>query len=132
MRPASPFPAIILTTIDHDRLSALVETVADAAPDIYDYLSRELDRATVAETGNIAPTVVTMNAEVTYRDDTTGQCRRVTLVYPAEADLEKGRLSVLTPIGAALIGVAEGQSIRWFDRQGEARTLTVLAVGRGG
>lgn len=132
MRSAEPFPAITLTAIDHGRLSSLVEAVADTAPDLYDYLTRELDRATVMEAGDIAPSIVTMNAEVTFRDEGTGQCRRVTLVYPGEADLENGRLSILTPIGAALIGVPAGCSIRWYDRQGEARTLTVLAVGRGG
>ncbi|NYZ15077.1 nucleoside diphosphate kinase regulator [Azospirillum sp. RWY-5-1] len=132
MRSAEPFPAITLTAADHSRLSALVETVADTAPDVYDYLSRELDRAAVTEVPDIAPSIVTMNAEVTFRDESTGQCRRITLVYPGEADLENGRLSILTPIGAALIGVAEGRSIRWYDRQGEARTLTVLEVERGG
>lgn len=132
MRSTEPFPAITLSAVDHGRLSALVETVADTAPDVYEYLSRELDRATVTESRSVAPSVVAMNAAVTYRDETTGHSRRVVLVYPTDADLEKGRLSVLTPIGAALIGVAEGHSIRWYDRQGEARTLTVLAVAPAG
>jgi regulator of nucleoside diphosphate kinase len=130
MHPADQFPAIMLTANDHSRLSSLVETVADTAPDVYSYLSEELDRATVVAPQEIAPTVVTMNARVTFRDETTGQSRSVTLVYPQEADLADGKVSILTPIGAALIGVAEGHSIRWFTRQGEARTLTVLRVDR--
>ena len=128
MRPANQFPPIVLTTDDHARLSSLAEAAADSAPDVYDYLSEELDRATLVRPEAIAPTVVTMNARVTFRDETTGQTRTVTLVYPNEADLAAGKVSVLTPIGAALIGVAEGQSIRWYTRQGEAKNLTVLDV----
>ena len=52
----------------------------------------------------------------------------MTLVYPEEADMEKGRLSVLTPVGAALIGLKVGQSIRWRTRADEERTLTVREV----
>lgn len=132
MQPSSPFPAIMLTAGDHSRLSNLVETVAETAPDVYGYLSDELDRAMVVAPDEIARSVVTMNAGVTFRDETTGQTRCVTLVYPQQADLADGKLSVLTPIGAALIGVAAGHSIRWYDRQGVARTLTVLAVDRAG
>ncbi|CAO3440715.1 nucleoside diphosphate kinase regulator [Azospirillum endophyticum] len=128
MRSAGQFPPIVLTATDHDRLSGLVETVADGAPDVYDYLSTELTRAVVVGAGKIAPTVVTMGARVTFRDERTRQERTVTLVYPQEADIAAGQVSVLTPIGAALIGVAEGQSITWYTRQGEAKTLTVLQV----
>ncbi|MBY6262818.1 nucleoside diphosphate kinase regulator [Azospirillum sp. 412522] len=129
MRSAGQFPPIVLTATDHDRLSGLVETVADGAPDVYDYLSAELTRAVVVGAGEIAPTVVTMGARVTFRDERTRQQRTVTLVYPQEADIAAGQVSVLTPIGAALIGVAEGQSITWYTRQGEAKTLSVLQVG---
>lgn len=128
MRPADQFPVIVLTTIDYDRLSSLVETAADSSPEVYDYLSEELERATVVRSDEIAPTVVTMNARVTFRDESTGQSRTVTLVYPQDADLAAGKVSILTPIGAALIGVAQGQSICWYTRQAEAKTLTVLEV----
>ncbi len=128
MRPAGLFPPIILTATDHDRLSGLAEAIADALPDVYDYLAKELDRAIVVAPDEIAPSIVTMNARVTFRDEGAGQERTVTLVYPQEADVASGRVSVLTPIGAALIGVAEKQSITWYTRQGEAKTLTVLAV----
>ena len=52
----------------------------------------------------------------------------VTLVYRAESDIEQGRVSVLTPIGAALLGSSQGQSIQWNTRSGEARQLTVIAL----
>lgn len=128
MRPADQFPPIVLTATDHDRLSALVEAVSEKLPDVYEYLTVELDRATVIDASKLAMAVVTMGACVAFRDELTGQERTVTLVYPHDADLAAGRVSVLTPIGAALIGVAEGQSITWYTREGEAKILTVLAV----
>ena len=130
VRPADQFPPIVLTATDHDRLSALVEAVSEKLPDVYEYLTVELDRAAVIDASELAMAVVTMGARVAFRDEVTGQERTVTLVFPHDADLAAGRVSVLTPIGAALIGVAEGQSITWYTREGEAKTLTVLAVER--
>ena len=69
-----------------------------------------------------------MGSEVVYRDDTTGRIQTVTLVYPNEADIAKGRVSVLTPIGTALIGLASGNSINWRTRPGDMKRLTVLQV----
>lgn len=71
--------------------------------------------------------VITMSSRVVFTDD-AGETHDVTLVYPEEADMEKSRLSVLTPVGAALIGLKVGQSIEWRTRLGEERTLTVLKV----
>ena len=69
-----------------------------------------------------------VNSEVVYRDDTTGRVQTVTLVYPNEADIAKGKASVLTPIGTALIGLAVGRSINWRTRTGDMKRLTVLQV----
>jgi regulator of nucleoside diphosphate kinase len=69
-----------------------------------------------------------MGSYVEFRDDTTGRVQAGTLVYPSEADIERRRFSVLTPIGAALIGVSVGQSIGWTTRTGEHRQLTVVGV----
>ena len=62
-----------------------------------------------------------MESEVIFRDDATGLQKRVTLVYPKSADIEEGRISVLTPIGAALIGLAAGQAISFVAPSGELR-----------
>ncbi|NUB02056.1 nucleoside diphosphate kinase regulator [Azospirillum melinis] len=130
MRPADQFPPIVLKATDHDRLLALIEAASDKLPDVYEYLTAKLDRAAVIDASEIALAVVTMGARVAFRDEMTGLERTVTLVYPHDADLAAGRVSVLTPIGAALIGVASGQSITWYTRKDEAKTLTVLAVER--
>ena len=73
-----------------------------------------------------------MNSEVAFRDETTGKVRKVTLVYPEDADISEGKVSVLTPIGTALIGLQNGHSITWKTASGEVRQLTVLSVGEPG
>jgi regulator of nucleoside diphosphate kinase len=73
-----------------------------------------------------------MGSEVEFRDNKTGEVRRVTLVYPDEADVSRGRISVLTPIGAALIGLSESQSIDFQPPSGGLRSLTVLKVSAVG
>ena len=69
-----------------------------------------------------------MGSQVRFRDETTGLAREVQLVYPQQADSAAGRISILTPVGTALIGLSEGQSMTWSDRSGKAKRLTVLEV----
>jgi regulator of nucleoside diphosphate kinase len=69
-----------------------------------------------------------MGSQVDFRDDGTAQVHRVTLVYPDQADITVGKISVLTPIGAALIGLYQGQTINWQSPAGDWRSLTVMAV----
>ena len=77
---------------------------------------------------NATEDLVTMGSSVEFRDDVTGQVRRVVLVYPDKADVTAGRISVLTPVGAALIGMSKNQSIDWETPARERRSLTVLSV----
>ena len=120
-------PAITIRPADFTRLDQLTVAAEHALPEVAEFLGRELDRAKVAP--SIASDVVTMGSRVLFRDD-AGQDHDVTLVYPEEANMEKGRLSVLTPVGAAMIGLSVGQSIRWRTRNGDERTLTVLGVSQ--
>jgi regulator of nucleoside diphosphate kinase len=123
-RPTN-LPPIAVTTVDFDNLRHLSETSAPAAQ----FMAMEIERARLIEPEAAGSELVTMNARVRFRDDVTGQERTVTLVYPGEADIAEGRLSVLTPVGAALIGLSTGQSIEWRNPAGGARSLTVIAVG---
>ena len=125
---SSAKPRIILTANDHERLSQLARAASHTMPDVASELMDELDRAQVLAKGRHAVDTVCMGCEVVYRDDTTGRVQTVTLVYPNEADIAKGRASVLTPIGTALIGLAVGKSINWTTRTGEMKRLTVLEV----
>jgi regulator of nucleoside diphosphate kinase len=121
-------PPIRIRQADFERLAQLAEAAAATAPATADFLAGEIERATlVPDTAPLAG-VVGMESEVIFRDDATGLQRRVTLVYPKSADIEAGRVSVLTPIGAALIGLSAGQAISFATPSGELKSLTVLEV----
>jgi regulator of nucleoside diphosphate kinase len=123
-------PQIILSTEDYVSLSALARAAMNNMPDLAEGLSEELERADIVDKGQQPHQVICMGCEVEFRDDTTGKIQNVTLVYPAQADITEGKISVLTPVGTALIGLRAGQSITWDTRTGETRRLTVLKVGR--
>ncbi|WP_114949131.1 nucleoside diphosphate kinase regulator [Microvirga calopogonii] len=122
-------PRITLTAADYEKLSALAEAAMHTMPDVARELTAELDRAHVLTGNKQRADAVHMGCTVDFRDDTTGRAQTVTLVYPHEADIAQGKISVLTPIGTALIGLPVGQSIDWTTRTGETRRLTVLQVG---
>jgi regulator of nucleoside diphosphate kinase len=118
---------ITVSAEDHDRLSTLARTALDRSPDIAEELLSEMDRATVAADDALPADVVRMGSTVTFRngnDDT----RRITLVYPGQADIAANRISVLTPLGTALIGLAAGQSVVWKARDGKERVLDIADV----
>ncbi len=123
-------PQIVIGEVDHDRLSNLVLAATAALPDVTDFLERELVRARVVGSGALPEGVVTMGSEVTFRDEQSGQVRKVRLVYPKDEDIDNGRISILTPIGAALLGLSAGQAIDWRTRAGLDRALTVLEVSQ--
>lgn len=112
-------PYLFLTEADFVRLMALQPDVA---------LRAELERAIVVAPDAIPPGVVTMGSEVRYRDEYAGVARRIRIVYPEDADIERGRVSVLAPVGAALIGLEAGQAIDWKFPSGEVRRLRVEEV----
>jgi regulator of nucleoside diphosphate kinase len=97
-------------------------------PATAEFLAREVDRAEIIPVDRPTGRVVTMQSEVTFIDDISGQQRTVILVYPEEADLNASKISVLTPIGAALIGLSAGQSIEFQTPSGGWRSLTVSTV----
>lgn len=121
-----PRPRIVISAHDHARLLSIAESAARNDSPVAEYLSEELIRAEVVP--ECASHVAQMGSTVTYRDDATGRTRTVKLVYPAEANIEQQRISVLTPVGAALIGMSPAQSITWPSPDGSAGSLTVLDV----
>ncbi len=131
IRPVTK-PAIYIEEAHYDRLHALATTFVDRLPDSARMLRDEIERAHILEESDPPPRVVTMGAEVTYRDDATKRRETVRIVYPSEADIAERKVSVLTPIGAALIGLPEGGRIAWAGRGGVERSLTVLRIKRRG
>ena len=122
-------PPITISGIDVERLERLAAAASGMSSPAGDFLAREIARASVVPSGFLLPGVVTMGSRVDFRDETTGQARTVTLVYPEDADFAAGKLSVLSPVGAALIGLSVSQSIEWQTPSGGWRSLSVLKVG---
>lgn len=91
-------------------------------------LSDELDRAIVIPSDRIPNNIVTMNSRLIYLDESTGMSREVELVYPGEADPVAGRVSVLAPVGCALLGLRAGQSIDWSLPGGRVHRLRVERI----
>lgn len=121
-------PAIAISARDADRLRHLAEAALEKYPETADFLAREIDRAEIRDDPESMRGVVAMQSEVTFRDDVSGQTRTVTLVFPDEANVDAGKISVLTPIGAALIGLSAGQTIEFQTPAGGWRALTVIRV----
>lgn len=95
-----------------------------------DELADELDRAIVVHMEQVPHDVVTMHSCCTYIDRHIGMQRQVELVYPDEADPATGKISVLTPVGSALIGLRVGQEIAWEFPDGSVRCLKVASVSQ--
>lgn len=96
--------------------------------EVAEFLQDELDRATVLADEDLPDNVVNMGSTVTFRDIESGQSSRCTLVYPHQADAAQQRISVLAPVGAALIGLSAGVTIDWPGPGGKMRTLEVVSV----
>ena len=122
-------PNIRISKTDYDRLSALANSFAARNPDASDELFAELERARVVADKSVSADIVQMGSTVTFKPD-TGEAKTVTLVFPGMADISEGKVSILTPIGTALIGLSPGQSILWTTRDGHRHELSVLAVSQ--
>lgn len=120
-------PPIVIGDRDHERLTRLAYSAPASLGDAAEELLAELDRAKVRPQAALPSDVVRIGSLVTFRA-AAAETRTVRLVFPGQADITEGRISVLTPIGAALIGLAEGQSMSWDDRSGRRHDLTVLSV----
>jgi len=120
-------PNITLSRTDHDRLLGLAEAIEDRDPVLAETMITELERARVVDDQALPETVVRMGSTLTYTTD-DGAPHTVTLVFPVEADIEKGRISVTTPVGTALIGLSVGQAIDWTARDGRTHRLTVTDI----
>lgn len=127
LAPTGGKPRIVVSDIDYKRLTDLAAAAHGRFRDVAEELLAEMDRAQVVSAAAVPANAVRMGSTVTFQSD-TGQQRRVTLVFPAEADIAENKISVLTPIGAALIGLSTGQSITWIARDGRQHELTVLSV----
>ena len=119
-------PSLTITRLDLQRLEQLLDSLDDFSPSA-EALQAELDRAEVVGHDEVPAGVVTMNSRVHCREESSGKDYHLTLVYPQDAGNE-GCVSVLAPVGTALLGLSVGQHIDWIGPNGKVLKLTLLAV----
>ncbi|GGH90415.1 nucleoside diphosphate kinase regulator [Pseudomonas fluvialis] len=119
-------PPIIITRVDLQRLERLLDSLEEYGPGA-EALEQELARAQVVGHDEVPAGVVTMNSRVHCREEASGKDYHLTLVYPQDAGGE-GRVSILAPVGSALLGLSVGQHIDWPAPGGKQLKLTLLAV----
>jgi regulator of nucleoside diphosphate kinase len=126
----SPRRGRAVIDVDHvGRLEVLAEAASARMPHLAEPLMAKLAAARTVTAGKMPVNGVTIGRALTYRDDLSGREQAVTLVWPEDADINRGAISVLTPIGTALLGLTVGDSVSWKTRTGQTRALTVLRMG---
>jgi regulator of nucleoside diphosphate kinase len=120
-------PSIVVSRLDLERIEALLERMPPIQAAQYEALRAELDRADVVEPASVPANVVTMNSVVTFKDEGSSDELTVSLVYPSGPGAP-GTVSILAPVGSALLGLTVGQQIDWPTPDGRQRHLRVLDI----
>lgn len=121
-------PSIIVSSHDMDRLDAMLESPAVSQTPAGIALAEELNRATVVAPDQVTEGTVMMHSRVECEDELQNEKHVLTLVYPREADVEQGKVSILAPVGTALLGLSIGQTMDWVAPGGRKLRLRVTAV----
>lgn len=121
-------PPIHLPVSESDVIARLALQSEHRQPVVAAMLLEEIERAELHEAGTLPDNVVILGSDVSFVDEKTKQMRNVKLVLPAHANIAEGRISIITPMGAALYGLATGDSIDWPDLDGNERRIRILRV----
>ena len=121
-------PPIHLLASESDMIASLALQVEHRSPVIAAMLLEEIERAELHEPDTLPSNAVTLGSEVDFVDGKTSQLRKVQLVLPADANIGLGKISILTPMGAALYGLTAGQEIDWPNLEGHDRRIRILRV----
>ena len=121
-------PPLTLSSLDVQRLEALLAALPAQDRAQYRALSDELERADLVEPGAMPKHVVTMNSTVRFRTEPDGKEFERTLVYPSAADGSENTLSILAPVGTALLGLTLGDSIAWPTPGGGTTTVRIMDI----
>ena len=121
-------PPIHMLAAESDMIAGLALRIEDRQPVVAAMLLEEIERAELHEESTLPEGAITLGSEVDFIDERSRQVRIVQLVLPADANIAEGRISILTPMGAAFYGLMEGQSIDWPDLEGNRRKITILRV----
>jgi regulator of nucleoside diphosphate kinase len=121
-------PQITVSTLDLARLNALLASPAARAQADLDDLRKELDRAQVVEPEAMPPNVATMNSTIRFAIEPSGKEFELTLSYPEDVRGQPDRISILAPVGSALLGLSVGQEIEWPVPGGKIVRVRVIDV----
>lgn len=121
-------PKIILSSSDYGRLDDLLGSLPDDAFAGKDALEKELERAEVVEPDQVPPNVVTMNSTARFAIEGSDEEFCLTLVYPHGIDGSSDKISILAPVGSALLGLSEGDKLQWPRPGGGTMTVRVVEV----
>jgi len=123
--------AIFITRFDMERLRNLIDGIRESRGRIrsdLDELEKELDRGKLVDPEQVPVDVITMNSKVHLKDLDSGEDLFLTLVFPSGADIKENRISVLAPIGTALLGYREGDTIEWKVPSGLRRMQVIKVI----
>ena len=121
-------PHIVLSSLDAERLENLMDSLTEEIFPGKNELEEELARADVVDPHEIPATVVTMNSTVRCKVEPLTDEFLLTLVYPKDSDAANGKISILTPVGSALLGLSEGDQIEWPKPDGGLLNVCIEEV----
>ncbi|WP_300614676.1 nucleoside diphosphate kinase regulator [Dokdonella sp.] len=121
-------PPIVVSSLDLERIEALLESPAYRQFPGAEALRAEIMRASILDPKDMPADVVTMNSTVKVIDEGTHEEHQLTLVYPRDADGDPGKVSVLAPVGSAILGLRVGETIRWPMPGGRQVALRIAAI----
>jgi regulator of nucleoside diphosphate kinase len=127
-QPGEARPPIHLLATESDLIADLALSAEHRHPVVAAMLLEEIERAELHQLDDMPGGHIRLDSYVTFVDERSRKVRNVKLVLPIDANIAEGRISILTPIGAALYGLAEGDCISWPDLDGNERLIRIMAV----
>jgi len=125
-------PQIHLLASESDLIADLALQAEHRQPVVAAMLLGEIERAELHDAETLPDDAIRLGSEVSFVDEKTGQLRKAQLVLPVNANIAEGRISILTPMGAALYGLRTGDSIDWPDLAGNNRRIRISRVVQPG
>lgn len=121
-------PPIHVLAQESDLIASLALSVEHRQPVVAAMLLEEIERAELHEPDTLPADAVRLGSGISFVDERQGIVRTVLLVLPVDANISEGRISILTPVGAALYGLRAGDAIDWPDIDGNERRITIIGV----
>jgi regulator of nucleoside diphosphate kinase len=126
--PMTTKPKIVISSLDADRLAKLLDSLPNQAFPGREELEAELARAEIVPPQEVPPNVVTMNSTVKFSIQSSSKEFYLTLVYPKDVDPDGGTISILAPVGSALLGLSKGDEIEWPNPGGHMLRVRIEDV----